>query len=64
MEVYVFVVDGGEWEDIVVYTSKEDAIKKSKKHPGIRVEIFIRGEDGGYRPTYSRFLNGELVSYQ
>jgi hypothetical protein len=64
MEVYVFVVDGGEWEDIVVYTSKEDAIKKSKKHPGIRVEIFIRGEDGGHRPTYSRFLNGELVSYQ
>jgi len=62
MEVYLFVVDSAEWEDIVVYTSKEDAIKKSLKHPKIRLEIFIRGEDGGYRPTYLYFLNGELVN--
>jgi hypothetical protein len=63
MEVYVFVVDGGEWEDIVVYTSREDAIKKSKKHPGIRVEIFTLEHDGGYRPSYSHFLNGELIAH-
>jgi hypothetical protein len=63
MEVYLFVVDGAEWEDIVVYTSREDAIAKSKKHGGIRIEIFSRREDGGYRPTYSYFLNGELIEY-
>jgi hypothetical protein len=63
MEVYLFVVDGAEWEDIVVYTSKEAAVTKSKKHPKIRLEIFSIGEDGGYRPTYSYFLNGELIKY-
>ena len=61
--MYLFVVDGAEWEDIVVYPSKDDAIKKSLKHPNIRLEIFILGEDGGYRPSYSYFLNGELVEY-
>lgn len=61
--MYLFVVDGAEWEDIVVYPSKEDAIKKSLKHPKIRLEIFVLGEDGGYRPAYSYFLNGELVEY-
>jgi hypothetical protein len=63
MEVYLFVVDGAEWEDIVVYTSKEDAIAKSKRHPKIRLEIFSIGEDGGYRPTYSCFLNGQLIKH-
>jgi len=62
MEVYVFVVDGAEWEDIVVYTSKEDAIAKSKKHPTIRVEVFTRRDDGGYRPTYSYFLDGMIIN--
>ena len=63
MEVYLFVVDGAEWEDIVVFTSKESAIAKSLKHPKIRLEIFVLGEDGGYRPSYSYFLNGELIEY-
>jgi|APGre2960657373_1045057.scaffolds.fasta_scaffold145826_2 hypothetical protein len=63
MEVYLFVVDGAEWEDIVVYISKEDAIAKSLKHPKIRLEIFSRGDDGGYRPTYSYFMNGKLFEY-
>jgi hypothetical protein len=63
MEVYLFVVDGAEWEDIVVYTSKDDAIAKSIKHPKIRLEVFTLGKDGGYRPAYSHFLNGELITY-
>lgn len=63
MEVYLFVVDGAEWEDIVVYISKEEAIAKSLKHPKIRLEIFKKEEDGGYRPTYSYFMNGRLVEY-
>lgn len=56
-------MDGAEWEDIVVYTSKEAAIAKSLKHPKIRLEIFKQEDDGGHRPTYSYFLNGELIKY-
>lgn len=58
--VYMFTVDGAEWEDIVIYLSKEEAIAKSKKVPKVRMEIFKKTEDG-YRPTYTYFLNGELV---
>ena len=61
MEVFVFTPNSAEWEDMIVYTDKEDAITKSKKHPKVRLEIFVRGCDGGYRPTYSYFLNGSIV---
>ena len=61
MEVYVFTPNYAEWEDIIVYTEKEHAITKSKKHPLVRLEIFTRGYDGGYRPTYSYFLNGVII---
>ena len=58
--VYVFTVDGAEWEDLVIYLSKEDAIAKSKKFPKVRLDIYKKTEDG-YRPTYRYYLNGELV---
>jgi hypothetical protein len=60
MELYVFTVDGAEWEDLVIYLSKEEALAKSKKHPKVRLDIYKKTEDG-YRPTYRYFLNGELV---
>ena len=56
----MFTVDGAEWEDIVIYLSREEAIAKSKKIPKVRMEIFNKTEDG-YRPTYKFYLNGELV---
>ena len=59
--VYLFVVDGAEWEDIVVFLTKEEAIAKSKKHPTIRLEIFKVGKEGGYRPTYNYYLDGVYV---
>ena len=58
--VYVFTVDGAEWEDLVIYLSKEEAIAKSKKHPRVRLDIYKKSSDG-YRPTYSYYLNGLLV---
>jgi len=61
MELYVFTVDGAEWEDLVIYLSEEEAIAKSKKHPKVRLDIYKKTEDG-YRPTYRYFLNGELVN--
>ena len=58
--VYVFTVDGAEWEDLVIYLSKEEAITKSKKHPNVRLDIYKKSADG-YRPSYNYFLNGLLV---
>jgi hypothetical protein len=58
--LYVFTVDGAEWEDLVIYLSKEEAIAKSKKFPKVRLDIYKKTEDG-YRPTYKFYLNGELV---
>ena len=37
--VYVFL-DINNWEDIIIFLSKEDAINESKKYPNARVEIF------------------------
>ena len=59
--IYVFVVDGAEWEDLVIFLSKEEAIEKSKKHPRVRLEIFSKSASG-YRPTYNYYLNGEYVT--
>ena len=37
--VYVFF-DENNWEDMIIFLSKEDAINKSKECPKARVEIF------------------------
>jgi hypothetical protein len=58
--VYVFTVDGAEWEDLVIYVSLDEAIAKSKKYPKVRLDIYKKTEDG-YRPTYKYYLNGEFV---
>lgn len=58
--LYVLLPDGAEWEDIVLFTSKEEAIQMSKKHPELRVEIFCIAQHGGYRPTYTYYRNGEF----
>ena len=60
MELYVFTLDGAEWEDLVIYLSLEEAIVKSKKHPKVRLDIYNKTPDG-YRPSYKYYLNGELV---
>jgi hypothetical protein len=60
--VYLLVVNGAEWEDIIVYLSKEEAIEKSKQWPNTRMEIFTKSEKGGYRPSYNFYLNGNLIS--
>ena len=59
--IYLYVEDGAEWEDIIVYLTEEDAINISMKWPNTRVEIFNKSPKGGYRPSYTYFLNGVLV---
>ncbi len=57
--VYLLVHDDGEWEDLIIFLSEEEAIKNSIKHPHQRVEIFGVNSDGGYTPTYNYYKNGE-----
>lgn len=59
--IYLFVVDGAEWEDIIVYLTEEEAINKSKKCPKSCVQIFNKSPNGGYHPSYTYFLNGVLI---
>ena len=58
--VYVFF-DANDWEDMIIFLSKEDAINKSKKYPKARVEIFSITDQLGYTPTYNFYRNGELI---
>ena len=58
--VYVLLF-GGEWEDAVIFLSKEDAIKRSIEYPKNRVEIFSKANTGGYIPTYNYYENGTLI---
>ena len=59
--IYVLCVDGAEWEDIVVYLTLEEALEKSLAWPNTRLEVFTKSEKGGYRPTYTYYLNGVFV---
>ncbi len=58
--IYVFI-ETNDWEDIVIFLSKEDAINESKKYPEARVEIFKIDREIGYTPTYNFYKNGELI---
>ena len=60
--VYVFIdVNVNDWEDMIIFVSKEDAINESKKYPKARVEIFSIKDGLGYTPTYNFYKNGELI---
>jgi hypothetical protein len=58
--IYVFVVDGAEWEDLIIFLSKEEAIAKSIECPTVRLEIFAKSSRG-YIPTYNYYLNGKYI---
>lgn len=58
--VYV-LLNGGEWEDMIILLSTEDAINESIKRPNVRVEIFSKNKNLGYTPTYNYYKNGELI---
>jgi hypothetical protein len=60
--IYMLVPEGAEVEDLIVYLSKEEAIEKSKSWSKTPVQIFAKSEKGGYRPTYTYYLNGTYVS--
>jgi hypothetical protein len=54
--------DDFEWEDIIIYTTKEEAIEASLKYPWARLEIFKKREGpSGYQPTYNYYEHGDYV---
>lgn len=52
-----------EWEDIVIFTTEEDAIDASNKYSNIRIEIFSKNGLAGYFPTYNYYKNGKLYMF-
>ena len=58
--VYVLFY-GNEWEDVIIFLSKEDAITESINHPNDRIEIFSKTNTSGYTPTYNYYKNGVLI---
>ena len=57
--LYVLTPDGAEWEDLTIFTNKDEAIMMSKHYPNTRVEIFTKTLRG-YVPSYSYYLNGVI----
>jgi len=57
---YIYVMTcGSEWEDVVIYLTKEEAIHVSIQYPTIPIEIFAKNPDlTGYRPTYNYYRDG------
>lgn len=58
---HIYLLIGEEWEDAIIYLTKEDAIKASINNPFSRVEIFSKTDNHpGYMPTYSFYSEGKL----
>lgn len=59
--VYVLISSKCDWEDLVIFLSKEEAINESIKHPKGRIEIFSKNDKTGYIPTYNYYENGKCI---
>jgi len=60
--LYMYVPNGAEWEDLILYKNKEDAIAASIKYHKNTIQIFKKKENGGYEPSYLYYEKGELKS--
>jgi hypothetical protein len=59
--VYILIKEN-DWENMVVFLSKEDAIAKSIQDPDCRIEVFEKNNNS-YKPTYNCYRNGVYVPY-
>ena len=50
MDFIYLLLHGSEWEDIIVFLSKEEGINESLKYPKSRVEVFSKTDESGYSP--------------
>ena len=62
MKYVYLLINGEEWEDMIIFLTEEEAIQASINYSNlnIRVEIFSKNNDFGYSPTYNYYKNGEL----
>ena len=62
--MYVLLSDssvlGTVWEDIRIYQDKSEAVKVTEKCSKCRVEVFKKGVDYVYEPTYDYYRDGKL----
>jgi hypothetical protein len=64
MEYVYVMINGSDWEDMVIYINKKEALEASIMDPNHRIEIFAKNPDfNGYTPTYNYFLAGKLYIY-
>ena len=61
MEFVYVLLYGSDWEDIIIFLSKEDAINESINHPNARVEIFSKNNKLGYTPSFNYYKNGKFI---
>jgi hypothetical protein len=59
--IYMLVPNNAEWEDLILYKNKEDAIAASIKYYKNTVQIFKK-KNNGYEPSYLYYINGKLKS--
>jgi len=63
MDVVYVMINSSEWENFIIYTTKEEAIEASIKYQNSRIEIFGKKIDcKGYFPTYNYYNNGILYN--
>ena len=55
------MVNGEEWEDMIILLTDFEAIEASIAHPDIRIEVFSKNDSSGYSPTYNYYKNGKLT---
>lgn len=58
--IYLLLEDECEWEDIIIYTTEDEAIEASKKYPSSRIEIFKKDENSRYKPNYCYIKDGRF----
>lgn len=49
--LYIYIPEGGEWEDFIITDTTEKALQLVKKNNG-RIEIFKKDVNGLYKPSY------------
>jgi hypothetical protein len=53
------MINGNDWENMIIFLSQQDAIEASNKYPNSRIEIFSKSVFG-YQPTYDFYKHGTL----
>jgi hypothetical protein len=56
-QLYLLLPDGAEWEDIIIYDNKEEALRVLRSHPShkerFRIEVFEKKEGAlKFTPSY------------